>query len=532
MTAAGYEWDDPWEDDENAGKLSGPSPELLAFLERARAAREQQQASKRTGAAPSEDHLAPASKPASGRDGATQLVDLALDRYDIRQNEAGLSIAVPREGPRIVRTLRDVRGELARAFYREHDRAPSEKDVSAAMRVLEGEAASNGRTPLALRVAEADGAQWLDLGDDTGRVVRVAPDGWSVEREAPVLFRRTALTAPLPTPVPGGSLDELWRHVNVAEEDRPVVLAGQVAALLPTIPHPVTFITGEQGAGKSTGTRALTSVVDPSTVPLRKPPKDVEAWTLAAGGSYGVAVDNVSHIPPWWSDSLCRAATGDGDVRRALYTDDGLHVFAFRRVVFVNGIDLTGIRDDLADRAVTIRLEPLVGRRRTDAELASQWEDAHPRILAALLDLAVDVLGELPTVRLDDPPRMIDFARVLAAVDSVLGTTGLDRYVHLADDLAADAVSSDPVLSAITTKVRAPWEGTAAELLTLLDAGEWLLDTRPREWPRDARSMTTVLRRRGPSLRHLGWSVDDLGRGGKAKAVRWRIVPPASEGLS
>src|SRR3954462_15358012 len=31
-----------------------------------------------------------------------------------------------------------------RAYYREHDRAPAEKDLSAAMKVLEGEAADGG----------------------------------------------------------------------------------------------------------------------------------------------------------------------------------------------------------------------------------------------------------------------------------------------------------------------------------------------------------------------------------------------------
>src|SRR5215471_21602661 len=33
---------------------------------------------------------------------------------------------------------------------------------------------------------------------------------------------------------------------------------------------------------------------------------------------------NVSAVPDWLSDTLCRAVTGDGDVGRQLYTDAGL----------------------------------------------------------------------------------------------------------------------------------------------------------------------------------------------------------------
>lgn len=64
-----------------------------------------------------------------------------------------------------------------------------------------------------------------------------------------------------------------------------------------------------------------------------------------------------------------------------------------------------------------------ITERRYDADLAEAWEDAHPRILGALLDLAAQVLKVLPHVVLPDPPRIADFARILAAVDQITGTT-------------------------------------------------------------------------------------------------------------
>ena len=50
-------------------------------------------------------------------------------------------------------------------------------------------------------------------------------------------------------------------------------------------------------------------------------------------------LDNVSDIQPWLHDAICRAVTGDGLLRRQLYTDSDVSVLAFRRVVALTSID-------------------------------------------------------------------------------------------------------------------------------------------------------------------------------------------------
>lgn len=457
---------------------------------------------------------------------ATQLVQLALSRWRFAVSSEGDPFALPLHGAQVARMLtggsRSLRSELADAFAEETGKVAGAQALADAILTLEGRARRGDPVPLALRFARGDdGALWLDLGEVTGRAVRITPDGWAVVDEPNVLFRRSALTGALPEPVRGGDLAELWSLVNVAPESRPLLLAWLVAALDPTIPHPIAVLIGEQGTGKSTASRSLTQTLDPSPAQLRKPPRDVEQWVTAAQGSAVVGVDNVSTIAEWWSDSLCRAVTGDGDVRRRLYSDGDLSVFAFRRTVLLNGIDLGAVRDDLADRLMVIELHRITGRR-SDAELSALGSSAHPRVLGALLDLAVRVLAVLPTVHLTDPPRMVDFALVLAAVDQVLGTAGLGTYVRLADDLAADAVTSDPVLAAVVEHITESWSGTAAELLTTLGDGS----AHGKAWPASARAMTGLLRRRAPSLRRLGWTVEDLGRGGHAMVIRFHIEPP------
>ncbi|MGH4021808.1 MAG: hypothetical protein ACRDT0_21750 [Pseudonocardiaceae bacterium] len=89
-------------------------------------------------------------------------------------------------------------------------------------------------------------------------------------------------------------------------------------------------------------------------------------------------------------------------------------------------------------------------------------------------------------MRLDSYPRMADFGRVLAAVDRVLDTTGLDTYLGSRAELAEDAVSADPVLTALTTRLAKGhpdgWQGISAELLERITPAdpEW---KRPRTGP-------------------------------------------------
>lgn len=467
---------------------------------------------------------------------ATQLVELAMARYILGTTPEGDPFAIPKSGGHVARSLRGgkagLRAELSREYYRLHEKAAPQQALADALLVLEGESAEAEPVPTHLRVAEADGAVYLDVGDVAESVIRIDRTGrWEFGNlHVPALFRRTVLTGPFPEPSRDSDLEALWSTLNVAESDRPLLLAAMVAALIaPDVPHPVLALAGEQGTAKTTTTKTIVALTDPSSVPVRKPPRDMDSWVTAAAGSWVVGIDNISTIGDWFSDSLCRAATGEGDVKRALYTDSGLSVVAFRRVIVVNGIDWGAMRGDLAERSLIVTLERIPPeQRRSEADLAAAWDQVYPSILGGLLDLAAQVYSILPTIRLAESPRMADFARILAAVDQIMGTSGLARYVGQSATLAADTIASDPFLAAVTESVVSDFEGSAAEILAMATpvTDKWRA---PRGWPRSARSVTSILRRSAPALRSTGWSVENLGAGNKWNVVRWRLAAPRPE---
>lgn len=468
---------------------------------------------------------APASEPEKEKKSAsTILVELAMQSFTFGVSTNGETFAIPKRGSKVVSMLRgaktSLRGQLARLYFQQQGRAAPQQALADALLVIEGMAQESEEVELYLRVARHHHDLWLDLGDDTGRAVRVTSAGWTIE-EPPMLFKRTALMGALPEPERGGSLDELWEKLNVTKADRPLVAAWLATAMYFDCPHPVLSLFGEQGTGKTTAAKMLVAILDPGPVPIRKPPRDSESWVTAAAGSWVVALDNLSDVQPWLSDSICRAVTGDGDVRRKLYTDGEHSVFSFRRAIILNSIDLGGNRGDLAERMLPIHLEVIPdSERMAEAEIWPSWKKAHPRILGALLDLVAGINAALPSVELANKPRMADFAKVLAAADMVIGTSGLSHYLAKQTALATDSLSGDPFMVEVLDKLDRPFEGTASDLLLRLTP-----EKPPRGWPNHGRSVTTRLKRHSPALRKSGWTVSSI-EDEHRKVTIWSIAPP------
>jgi hypothetical protein len=314
--------------------------------------------------------------------------------------------------------------------------------------------------------------------------------------------------------------------VPVDEADRPLVLAWLVQALIQAnTPHPVLALLAEHGSIKSTSARCLAQLIDPSPAPLRKAPRDAEGWVTAANASWVVALDNISgEIPLWLSDCLCRAVTGDGDVRRALYTDQDVSVVAFRRAVIINGIDIQVTQGDLADRLLRITLPRVNGGRRAEKVIAAQWVKQWPAILGGLLTLAVAVHHRLPSITVADLPRMADYAEVLAAVDQICGTEGLTRYREQAKRVTADTLDN-PFINALIDNKYVCEDKTSREILADLtpDDEKW---KPPKDWPANARAVTGQLTRSAPALRAHGWEIDNDDGQNHNNRVKWFIRPP------
>ncbi|MEU4483440.1 ATP-binding protein [Streptomyces purpurascens] len=464
----------------------------------------------------------PARPPHSDSDGkpppaAARIVAMAREEYRFVMSTDGRPYAVALDGPNIALPLRGragVRQRLARQFADAYPgEVASQSALADAMTVLEGIAEDTDPVPVNLRVGrDPAGAIVVDLGSADGRAVVVTGVGWRVVDRAPVLFRRSGAMAPMPEPVlDGDGLAKLHALLNMDESAFRQLVGWLVAAWIPDIPHPALVCKGEQGTGKSKAAQMFINLVDPSPAAKRSQPRDEKAWSRQAFSSWALCLDNISTIPPWLSDTLCKAVTGDGVVDRALYTDDDVVVLTFKRVLAMTTIDAGALAGDLAERVLLLDLLLIDStRRRSEEELDATFDAVRPAVLGALFDVLACALAVLPSVRLESMPRMADFARVLAAVDQTQGWRTLDDYLATSANVATDAMEGDQFAMAIAALVdqAGTWQGTAAQLLEALPAPL----VRPPNWPKDATRASGRVKRLAPLLRSIGITVDDTQR--------------------
>jgi hypothetical protein len=420
------------------------------------------------------------------------------------------------------------RGWLRRRYYQATGSALGAHAIRSELDLLEARAQFDApERSVHVRVAEFNGYIYLDLADENWRAVEIGPDGWRTG-SPPVRFRRPPGMLPLPVPERGGSIDALLPFLNLSSRnDFVLVVAWLLAALRARGPYPLLAISGEQGSAKTVLSKMLKALVDPNVAPVRALPRQERELMIAANNGYLLAFDNLSGLPAWLSDALCRLASGGSFAVRQLYTDDDEVLFQAARPLLVNGIEDIVSRADLADRGIFLMLQPIREQHRcSESGLWRDFELARSRILGALLDAAVRGLQALPGIRLTRLPRMADFALWATACETALWPAGTFARAYDANRQAAVEASSTRTRWQFVSQTHGPTGEFGRERRRTSCASPPTLPVtiskKSADWPRHPGALAGRLRRAQTSLRVLGVEIS-FSREGRAGTRTIRI---------
>jgi len=455
---------------------------------------------------------APEAEPAGrGSSQATRLVALAANcaLWHTPEKAGYVTIEVNEHQEHHLLRSKEFTQYLRRLYYEHTQSAPGSQAVQDALGVLEAKALFAGEEhPVFLRVAEHQGCMYLDLCDPGWQAVKITCQGWDIISDPPIKFRRPKSLRALPHPVKGGTLKQLRRFVNIASaDDWTMLLAWLLMSLRACGPYPILLLTGGQGSAKSTLARILKALLDPCVGPIRAALRDARDLMIAADNSWILAFDNLSHFSDHLSDALCRLATGGGFSTRELYSDREEVVFDAQRPVVVTSIVDLITRSDALDRTVILTLTEIAEKKRSDEKsLWAEFTQAAPEILGALCTAASVALARGGKVKLKTTPRMADFTRWAVAAEPALGLKRgafLKAYAKNRQAAHHVALEDSPVARIIRLYLKrtTKWEGTAAQLLVALTDVAFKTVRREREWPKNARSLGSALRRLVPNLR-------------------------------
>jgi hypothetical protein len=405
---------------------------------------------------------------------------------------------------------------LAKEIYLLRKRPPGSEALKSVLGVLEGTACySAAEHKLSNRMAWGEnGSLWYDLTNKDWQAVRVDQSGWNLVDKPPILFRRYSHNKAQIIPAnEGGDVSLLLKYVNIRnEEHRLLLLVFLVSCFIPEFPHPLLIIFGSQGSAKSTLSKLLRWIIDPSVIEVASMPESLKELIQTLAHHAFLFFDNVSYVSEQVSDILCKAVTGGGFPKRELYSDDDDIIYSFMRSIGINGINLVATRPDLLERSILLELERIEpSDRKQEKDIMQSFQNDLPSILGGVFDVLVKAMRIQPTIKVDSLPRMADFAVWGCAIAQALGYSQKDFLVAYTNNIAKQnetVLNENVVASAVVSfmETKEEWTGTATELLHDLteQAAFDRIDTYEKYWPKASNSLTKKLNELKVNLKEVG----------------------------
>ena len=442
-----------------------------------------------------------------------------IQRYIVDQNNRPYIImASDQDEPTQVYDVNSVhfKSWLVKKFRKLHGCPPTASAVEQAKQQLVALCHEGDRVVLNKRVGWQGKTLYYDLGrkDWSGVYAKAGEYG---TRPLPAIFKRYSHQQEQVTPSGGGNISDIFQFVNISTAYRCLFLTVVVSYFIPDIPHPVTILMGEQGSGKSITAQRIVSLVDPSGVPLLAVPKNLEAAQMSADHHYVYALDNVSRMPHWLSDFLCRVVTGEGSEKRSLYTDDDSFIRSFRGCPVVNGIGNVVYRPDLLDRAVIFKM-PILEHRKTERELLKAWDEKKDGIISSIFRAISKAMVDIDKLVVEQGFRMSDYVKWGMALAPHIGFSQkqfLSDYKKSIREKWHDVAENEPLIRAISEVLEeaGAWEGSATDLLEEIKKHETL------GIPRAANALSEMLLRISPALRNIGISFERPARNSGGRKI-------------
>ena len=171
---------------------------------------------------------------------------------------------------------------LAHKFYEQQGKPARGQAFSDAIAQIEAKAQFQGsQKDVFTRIAFLADRVLIDLCNEAWECVEITKDGYQVLVEPPVKFKRSRGMKALPYPVEG-SMTLLRSFLNVKDNSDWSLIGGWMIGAYSEGPYPVLLLQGEQGTAKSTISKMIKSIIDPSTSPLRTLPREVRDLMIAA----------------------------------------------------------------------------------------------------------------------------------------------------------------------------------------------------------------------------------------------------------
>lgn len=412
------------------------------------------------------------------------------------------------------------------SYYSQTGNNYSDEMYVSALLLIKAEAMHGGapREPVFNRIAMVDDTIYYDLTTCDWKALKITKNSIevvSLNSSCPI-FVRTQSQKQQFIPIFGSenSLDKLVSLLRIPLDERQLFKIHIISMFLEGFPIPIMSIVGEHGSIKSTISKSVKQIVDPSGAKTISLSGNAENLILSFQNRYCVCFDNVSKIDQMISDILCKAVTGDGNAKRKLYTDSDEIIYDYKRKIILNGISPNLEFPDLVDRNITYVTEKVSeDERLTEEEFNKKFNDLLPLVLGQVFQTLSNAMKIYDSVKIQitQLSRMADFTVWGECISRTLGYAPLSFSNYYKDKikmLSLETNESHPIVSIIEEmlKDRDRYEDTIQGFYNTLkshaESKNINIRSRHENFPKAPNKIKEHITRLKQNFRTLGLEID------------------------
>ena len=248
-----------------------------------------------------------------------------------------------------------------------------------------------------------------DLQNSDHTSVQVTAEGWKVSgKKKKFLHTNIGTTQVEPVQTDKSPLELLKPYIHATEDMYTLFVIWLIQAFSQGA-HFALLLLAEKGSGKSTTSRIIRDIIDPSRLRIAPMPKKIDDILVQLYNSSLCIWDNVTTISDECAELCCGAITGTVASKRSLFTNSELSILPLSNTIVINGIDVVPMKDDLAQRMLLLKLQSISSSdRKTDSEIRAQFKADLPLILGSIFETLKKAMVEIQKPVPKDKARLAD----------------------------------------------------------------------------------------------------------------------------
>lgn len=331
----------------------------------------------------------------------------------------------------------------------------------------------NKKYKLNVRFAGNDNEFYYQLSEEN--IVKIDKYDYSIIKNNTPLFKWVNMKEQVLPKENGTDFKKIWEYFNIDDNQKLLFLVYIISLFIPNIPKPILIFSAERGAGKTTSTKLIKSLVDPSLLEITSFPRDLSSFSQMLDRSALICFDNLGKLQLWQSDALCRAYSGEATSKRKLYTDEEDVVFQYKRAIILNGINCPATREDILDRSILINLKRIKNYKE-ERVIFNEWNALKPELLHLIFKTLAKALQIYDNTKINISARTADWLKwgycIAESIKDGLGDEFLECYKDNVTNQNDQVIENNVLVQAVLEFMEKQnnWQGSATDLYNILRA--------------------------------------------------------------